>query len=145
MQELPAAYLGEIARQIAFVGAFLGGFAATFLATLLVAATPKRVTSWVIGAAAVASCAFIVAVIASVSLTTVSHPETPEIVRQNTAVDVARIVSTLGFGIGISALLVSVGLSGWIRSRRAGVVTSTIAGISLLVVGWAMTGFGGGS
>jgi len=107
MQILSNAYLAEISRQLAFLSAFLGGFSATFLATLLVLTSSKRITDWVVGSAAVAACSFVVAVIASVMLTVVLHPEVPSNVESSASIDTARIVSTLGLGIGVIALLVS--------------------------------------
>lgn len=141
MQPLPDSYLIELARQIAFLGAFLGGFAATFLATLLVVDSPKRIAGWVIGLAAAAACCFVVAVTASVTLTTVLHPDAPPNVRDGSSVETARIVSSLGFGAGVFALLTSVGLSGWVRSRQTGIATSAIAFISLILVSWALVGY----
>ncbi len=141
MQVLEDSYLVELAQQIAFLSAFLGGFAATFLATLLVVDSSKRIGGWVVGSAAVAACSFVVAVIASVMLTTVLHPDAPINVSSGASVEMARIVSTLCFGAGVFALLASVGLSGWVRSRQTGIVTSVISFIGLVLVSWALAGF----
>jgi hypothetical protein len=141
MQALSNSYLAEISQQLAFLGAFLGGFSATFLATLLVVASSKRMAGWVVGSAATAACSFVVAVIASVMLTIVLHPDVPSNVASGASTGTARIVSTLGFGIGVIALLVSVGLSGWVRSRQTGIATSAVASISLVLVLWALGGF----
>ncbi len=141
MQPLPADYLAEISRQFAFLSAFLGGFAATFLATLLVIDSPKRVVNWVVGGAALAACGFVVAVIASVMLTVVLHPGAPLNVREGSSVEAARVVSALGFGVGVYALLFSVGLSGWVRSRESGIATTAAATAGLLLVSWAILGF----
>ncbi len=141
MQPLPSTYLTELARQMAFLGAFLGGFAATFLATLLLVGSGRRVASWVIGSSAAAACSFIVSVIASVALTTVLHPDVPINVREGASVETARVVSTLGFGVGVIALLASVGLCGWIRSRSSGIATSALALVSMILVLWALGGF----
>jgi len=141
VQALSSSYLSEISRQLAFLGTFLGGFSATFLATLLVPGSSKRVAGWVIGSAAMASCSFVVSVIASVMLTIVLHPDVPSNVAGGASVGIARIVSAVGFGIGVMALLVSVGLSGWVRSRQTGIVTSAASLTSLVLVLWAMGGF----
>ena len=142
LQPLSDNYLIELARQLAFLGAFLGGFAATFLATLLIADSSKRIAGWVIGTAATAACGFVVAVIASVMLTTVLHPDAPSNVSSGAAIRVARIVSSLSFGAGVFALLASVGLSGWVRSRQTGIATSIISFVGLALVSWALGGFG---
>lgn len=141
MQTLPPDYLAEIARQIAFLSAFLGGFAATFLATLLVAGSPRRVAGWAIGGAAVAAGSFIIAIVAAVMLTIVSHPEVPPNVLAGSSVLRARLISTLGFFIGLLALLASLGLSGWIRSRKTGIATTVAASLATAMVLWAALGF----
>lgn len=142
MQSLTDSYLIELARQIAFLSAFLGGFAATFLATLLMIKSSKRVAGLVIGFSATAACSFVVAVIASVMLISVLHPEAPINVSAGASTGVGRIVSTLGFAVGVYALLTSVGLSGWVRSRHTGISTSVVAFVGMVFVSWAIGGFG---
>ena len=142
MQPLSETYLVDLARQLAFLGAFLGGFAATFLATLLLVAPARRLAGWVVGSSAFAACSFVVTVVASVTMTTVLHPEAPRRVAAGASADVARLVSSGSFGLGVMALLVGVGLSGWLRSRNTGIATSIMALGSLILVIWATAGFG---
>lgn len=142
MPSLPSSYLAEVARQVAFLSAFLGGFAATFLATLVVAKSSKRSVGWAIGFSAFAASCFIVAVISSVMLTTTLHPDAPGYVSAGVPVNMARVVSVLGFGLGAYALLGSVGISGWIRSRRLGLVTSIFAGVGAILVSMSIVSVG---
>lgn len=131
MQPLAPEYLAEIARQIGALSAFLGGFAAAFFATLLALGSPRRTASWAIASAAFAAVAFVVAVVASTKLVIVLHPLAPANAGPGGA---ARTLMALGFVLGTYALLLSIGLSGWLRSRRMGLVTSALAvGAALLV------------
>jgi len=141
VQALPLDYLAEIARQIAFLSAFLGGFAATFLATLLAANSPKRVAGWTIGCVAFSASWFVIAVIASVMLAVVLHPNAPSNVAASSSVTHARVTSALAFTFGIYALLIGMGMSGWIRSRRTGIATLLAAILGGIVVTWAVLGF----
>ena len=141
MQNLPTTYLLEISRQFAFLGAFLGGFAATFLVTLLGVHANRRSTGWAVGCAAVAAICFVVSAVTAVSITIVLHPAVPANVSAGASVNAGRVISTLGFGLGVYALLAAVGLSGWTRSRRVGLVTSVCAGLGAVLVSWALTGF----
>jgi hypothetical protein len=43
--------------------------------------------------------------------------------------------------LGMYGLLLSLGLTGWIRSRPTGIVTTAVAAVSALVATWAMAGF----
>lgn len=141
MQTLSNNYLIELANQLAFLSAFLGGFSATFLATLLVTDCSKRITNWVVSSAALSACSFIVAVISFVMVSSILHPDAPTNVNSVDSVNTARTVSFISFSIGILTLLFSVGLSGWLRSRRVGVITSCIASLAVLLVFWAISGF----
>lgn len=140
-QAIPAEYLAELSRQIAFMSAFLGGFAATFLATLVVSDSPKRFAGWTIGCVAFSACGFVVAVVASVMLVVVLNPNAPSNVVASSSVNQARMVSVLAFTLGIYALLATVGLSGWLRGRRTGLATSIMAFLGMALVTWATAGF----
>lgn len=142
MQPLPLDYLAKIAQQIAFLSAFLGGFAATFLATLLAVSSPKKIAEWTIGCAAFSAVGFIIAVTGSIMMTVVLHPAAPSNVLKSSSVTHARLISFLAFSVGIYTLLCSMGLSGWIRSRRTGMITSIAALMGVVIVTWAFVGFG---
>src|SRR3982750_1943710 len=111
-----AEFIAEIARQLAAVSAFLGGFAATFLGILLQANSARRHVGWAAGAAAVASASFMIAVIAGTLVGLVLHPTAPQGFATPQFVPWAREILVVSFGIGIYANLLSLGLSGWIRS-----------------------------
>jgi hypothetical protein len=129
-----AEYLAEIGRQIAFLSAFLGGFAANFLGILLQSANSRRYAGWAAGAAAVASASFILAVISGTAVALVLHPGAPPDVAKPTFLPQVRALIFATFGIGIYGILLSLGLSGWIRSRALGVVTSVAALLSAIIV-----------
>src|SRR2546423_1749882 len=134
MQPVNAEFLAETGRQIAFLSAFLGGFAATFLGILLQSPNSRRHVGWAAGAAAVASASFILAVISGTALALVLHPGAPAGLRIAAFLppDPPFIFFTLLFGL--CYILLSLGLSGWIRSRQLGIVTSVAALISAFIV-----------
>jgi hypothetical protein len=137
---MSAEFLAETGRQIAALSAFLGGFAATFLGILLQSSNSRRYVGWAAGAAAVASASFILAVISGTALALVSHPGAPSGVAKPTFLPQVRVLILITFACGIYSILLSLGLSGWIRSRALGIVTSLAALISAIVVsffvGW---------
>ena len=141
MDQLPAAYLAHIASQIGFLSAFLGGFAATLLALLLTTSGDRRVGTWAVGFCAAAAIAVIISVIGSTMLVTVLHPEAPSRLLDQDAVNRARLVSTLGFMLALYCLLITIGLGGWLRSRRTGLITSVLAAIGLVIATWGFGGF----
>jgi hypothetical protein len=127
-------FVGEIARQLTSVSAFLGGFAATFLGILLQSQSPRRHVGWAAGAAAVASASFMIAVIAGTLVALVVNPGAPRGFATPEFLPWARRILTVSFALGIYANLLSLGLSGWIRSRPLGLVTSIAALVSGIVV-----------
>ena len=134
MQPNEANFIGEIARQLASVSAFLGGFAATFLGILLQSQSSRRHVGWAAGAAAVASASFMIAVIAGTLVGLALNPGAPENFATPQFLPWARRILMFSFALGIYANLLSLGLSGWIRSRSLGLVTSTAALISGVIV-----------
>jgi hypothetical protein len=127
-------FVAEIGRQIAALSAFLGGFAATFLGILLQSSSSRRAVGWAAGAAAVASASFIIALIAGTLVAIVSNPDAPPTLATPEFFPWVRSVILVTFGIGIYTNLLSLGLSGWIRSRSLGLVTSSAALISGIIV-----------
>jgi hypothetical protein len=130
-----AAYLTMAAGQMGSISAFLGGFAATFLATLLIVPSRSRAAGVTIGGAAVSSVGFIVCVVGATTLVGGLHPDAPR--GYNGADYLARVhvLMTLGFLVGMLALLCSVATSGWIRSRTMGRVTTgvSLAGLAAIL------------
>ena len=121
MQPLAPEYLAELGRQIATLSAFLGGFAAAFY---VMADRSHRIAGWAAGSAAIAAAAFVVAVVAATMLVIALHPGAPRIGARGGQGGFERVVAAVTFFMGIYALLASLGLSGWLRSRRLGIATS---------------------
>lgn len=140
MPSLSPIYLSAIAAQTGGLSAFLGGFAATFLGTLLALNVRGRVGSTAIGFAAVSSVAFIVAVVGSTAVVAALHPDGPGFGRSG--VGGTQALMTLAFMLGLYALLISLGLSGWSRSRATGLTTSIVAGLGVLLVSSLLVSFG---
>lgn len=134
MQSFNAEFLAETGRQIASLSAFLGGFAATFLGILLQSPNARRHVGWAAGSAAVASASFILAVISGTAIAIVLHPAAPKDLATPLFVPQVSRLMLLTFGLGIFSTLLSLGLSGWIRSRQLGIVTSMAALISAVIV-----------
>lgn len=129
-----ADFIGEIARQLTSVSAFLGGFAATFLGILLQSTSARRQVGWAAGAAALASASFMIAVIAGTLLALALNPTAPQNFATPEFLPWARRILFISFSLGIYANLLSLGLSGWIRSRALGIVTSGAAFVSGVIV-----------
>lgn len=120
-----------VAEQLSFVSAFLGGVSTTILVTIVVFTSPKKSVSWIVASSALAACSLLVAVIAAWRITILLHPDIPATVNP-TLVNLLYMSMLVGYGLGFLSLLVSIGLSGWLRSKRAGIITSSIAVVAVL-------------
>jgi len=131
MAEINPNYIVAVAEQLSFVSAFLGGISATILVTIVVFTSEKKSVNWIVSSSALAACSLLIAVVAAWRLIILLHPELS--IKVDTGIITVLWASMLiGYAIGFLSLIVSIGLSGWLRSRRDGAITTTIAVISIL-------------
>lgn len=135
------AYLAEFARQFGFLSAFLGGLSGAFMVQLLSAQQPRRIFTWVILAAAAATVAFIVSVLGSTLLLFAVLPGAPPGLGSARVLTGGGTLAVLPFLAAVYLLLLTVGLAGFVRSRRTGWVTALLAGSGGLLGGWTLVGF----
>jgi hypothetical protein len=131
MIELNTKYVVAVAEQLSFVSAFLGGVSATILITIVVFTSQKKSVSWIVGSSALAACSLLIAVIASWRLIILLHPEIPGSVDKQ-LINVLWMGMLFGYGLGFLSLLSSIGLSGWLRSKKTGIITSSIAVVAMI-------------
>lgn len=131
MSEPNPNYIIAVAEQLSFVSAFLGGISATILVTIVVFTSDKRSVSWIVSSSALAACSLLIAVVASWRLTILLSPEIP-FQANSTIIKVLWNGMLIGYGIGFLSLLASIGLSGWLRSKRDGIITTTISVIAVV-------------
>lgn len=102
MQELPASYLAEIARNIGSVSAFLGGFAATFVAAILSGKFNSRAANITMVAGTFSAILLIVTVLSATMLVVTLHPDAPaQVVKTSVSMSFARMIAFLSFTLGI--------------------------------------------
>lgn len=141
MLELHPEYLADLARQIAFVCAFLGGCSATFLAGILAVSARGRAAGVATVAAAVASVTFALGAMAAIMLTAALHPSAPTEAVTGPGALRARLVMVAGMLLGTYGLLLTIGSSGWIRSRRVGIWTTCAATIAAAIATLTIASF----
>lgn len=128
--------MSAFATQLGSISAFFGGVAVAFLGILIFASVRSRLMETTIGAFVVAAVCFIVSALAA---TIISVGVLPGAAR-----DIARpayLISTVAlmnvaFLVGITGLLTGISLSGWLRSRSTGWLTTVAGSIGLIAVLW---------
>lgn len=143
MQELPPDYVAELYRQSAFVSAVLGGFAVAFLGTLLGTPPERKSGTWATGFAVAAAVFFVVATFAStVIVLDVARLGITDFDYSNWPAATVRSkgVSDTTYFLGIYSLLLAVGVSGWTRSRRTGIISSVLAALGVVLLSVVVAG-----
>lgn len=132
MVQLDPAYQLALADMMIGICSFMGGFSATIFVTLLTLAKPGIFARIAIGASAFAAVAFIVCLTMAVSMSFALHPAAPAAIRDAPLGSLQTMIA-VSFILGIAAMLASIGVAGWIRSRALGIFTSITAALGLLI------------
>jgi hypothetical protein len=124
--------LADLLRQLAFISALVGGFAFAFVGVLLVAPQRGRVVSWTAGISMAASAGLVVCALgwslgASVLMIATSMDAGADKAAMSASLNNMHLRLSLVFVMSIALFLISLGLSGWIRSRALGVASTCIA------------------
>lgn len=133
--EYAPGYLEHVYQQISSISAVLGGFAVATMALLLDDDPDRSVASWAAGASGVAaglliSTTFLASILSSDAM---KHEATSFADLTPSVADLVGIVGPL-FPLGMYALLLSLGLTGWIRSRGTGIATTSAAIVAAILV-----------
>ena len=135
--------IAELFRQCAFISALIAGFSFAFLAVILTNKTTKQIDDWTAGFAIAATAGLIVCALGW----TLSVPRVLELsanISANTPVQLPESYFSIHRSLSITFIacffffLTSLGLSGWIRSRRLGVVSSIITIIAAIYAAWIL-------
>ena len=133
--------MAEFYQQFAFINAILGGFAFSFLGVLLTVDSKHRVVSWITAITAGAAACFIIATLgATFSGIAVIAAAAKEVPLSASLLALRKPMSLIFLG-GVLLLLVSLGMSGWLRSRILGIVTTIIAILAVFGAVFMMTPF----
>jgi len=127
----------QLFDQLGFISAILAGFAFSFLGGLLSLRSASRLYPWTYGGALTASFALMIASVASVlaSLGTAGGYASEQQSREYLA-----LVSQ-AFLLGVVGLVFTFGCSGWLHSRRLGIVATTLACIAACVLAIVISPF----
>ena len=135
--------MAEFYQQFAFINAILGGFAFSFLGVLLTVDSKHRVVSWVTAITAGAAACFIIATLGATfsGVAAAAAAANEGVFELSASILALRRPMSLIFLGGVLLLLVSLGMSGWLRSRILGIVTTIIAILAVFGAVFMMTPF----
>lgn len=132
MIEISLEYWNELANHYIVISSLLGGFSIAIVANLLISDSKSKLVINLLKVSTVAAGSFLIAVF---SMTKILMMTTVGYYKEVIANDfmIPRIIGSVSFIIGIIALSVVISLSGWTKSKNAGIFT-TIVGIVMLLL-----------
>lgn len=132
MIELSLEYINQLASQIMLISTFLGGFSITTLTAILLSDKEGKLLNVLFVSTVISAASFIIAIFAMTSLIMFTTPGYPMAVTDADMM-LPRFGGILAFLVGILSLVFMIGLSGWLKSRKLGIVTTILAAITLIV------------
>jgi hypothetical protein len=133
----------EVFRQGAFISALIAGFSFSFLAIILTSSAKKKAAAWTAGFSMAATAGLIVCALgwtfisprllamAAIGSGTAPIPLPPIFSTIHRALSITFVVCFFLF-------LTSLGLGGWIRSKKLGIVSTVIAAVAAVYAVWIL-------
>ena len=123
----------EICKQSAFISALVAGFSFAFLGAMLISSVKNRIINWVISFSILAIAGLLICSLAwtlSASRMALYGGSNITLVPQS-FIDLHQKLSLI-FILSFFSFLITLGLSGWIRSRNLGIISSVISLMSTI-------------
>ncbi len=133
MNLTPESY-AEICKQSAFISALVAGFSFAFLGTLIVSSVRNKIIDWIISFSSLSIAGLLIC-----SLTWTLSASRMAIYSSDKINQVPPVFLSLHkklsfvFISSFFFFLITLGLSGWIRSRRLGIISTVISAIAAIL------------
>lgn len=126
-------YWNTLANQLILISSLLSGFSIAIVANLIVSERNNKLNNRLLKTATISAGCFLVSIFA---MTKISMITTPGGYLKNITEDdffIPRTIGMITFLIGLFALTTLISLSGWTKSKKIGIFTTTIGTITLLL------------
>ncbi|WP_299317876.1 hypothetical protein [uncultured Maribacter sp.] len=132
-------YWNELAKQTILISSLLSGFSITVVANILVSDKNDKLTNRILKSATLSAGCFLVSVFAMIQISMITTPG--GYIKDVVADDflVARIIGMITFMVGLFSLTAMISLSGWTKSKKIGIFTTTVGILTLLLIFITMT------
>ncbi|MCT4645283.1 MAG: hypothetical protein N4A74_09885 [Carboxylicivirga sp.] len=132
-------YWNSLANQLILISALLSGFSIAVMANLIVSDRNDTLCRRLLKISTTSAGCFLVAVFA---MTKISMMTTPGGLLKNVLESdflLPRIIGLSAFMVGLVALAILISLSGWTKSRKAGIFSTLVGIVTLLLILITMT------
>jgi len=130
--------LVQVLQHASFLAAVLAGFSVTLFATLMTISPDRRIVAYASGAALLAAAFLGMATIAGIAgvVGAILEPESALGPAQHSTVVGAFEWTTYSFVLGMLAFFTSLGITGWVRSRRFGLFSTIVAAGTIIFLAY---------
>jgi hypothetical protein len=137
-----AQFLASATNQFSFISALIGGFSIALIAGLI-NLERKRITDWSIGFLIVSSivqigCTFFLSFLSFKILTLSGNANYKVLNEFLSKIDPKLSLVIIAFLLSFYSFIISIGLLGWIRSKKLGILSSIVATVVGIISIFAM-------
>lgn len=133
MNEVSLEYWNVLANQLIIICSLLSGFSIAVTANLLVYKSNTRIINNILKTATIAAGCFLVTVFAMTKILMMTTPGYPVNVGIEDLV-LPKLIGIFAFLVGIFSLSIVIALSGWTKSKRTGIFTTTVGILTLILI-----------
>lgn len=131
--EISFEYWNKLAEQTIMISSLLAGFSITVIANIIVSDINTKLSNSILSISTLAACLFLISLFAMTTVllkTTNGYPL--EVVQSEFRFP--RLLGTMTFFLGIASLIGVISLSGWIKSKKMGILTTSLGVLTLIMV-----------
>lgn len=132
--EITLEYWNTLANQVILISSLLSGFSMTLVASIIVSDKRDPLTNSILAAATLSVGCFLVSVFTMIQISMITTPggELKNVVAKDFLTP--RVIGMTTFMIGLFSLALMISLSGWTKSRKAGIFTTVVGVLTLLLI-----------
>mgnify|MGYP004282131187 CR=1 FL=1 len=137
MAEISLDYWNKLADHIILISSLLGGFSIAVIANLLISESNTKLIRSIMIFSTLAASFFLITIFAMTKLLLMTTDGYPVKFAESDLL-IPRIIGSLFFYFGIICLISMISLAGWVKSKKMGIITTSI-GVLTLILSLLMT------
>ena len=132
--EITFEYWNKLASQTITMSSLLAGFSIAVIANFLVSELNTKLSKYIMAAAVLAACLFLISLFAMTSVVLMTTEGFPIKTVTQDDIRFPRLTGGFSFIFGIISLLAIVSLAGWTKSKKLGIFTTIIGALTFIFI-----------
>ena len=132
--EITFEYWNKLASQTITMSSLLAGFSIAVIANFLVSELKTKLSKYIMAAAVLAACLFLISLFAMTSVVLMTTEGFPIKTVTQDDIRFPRLTGGFSFIFGIISLLAIVSLAGWTKSKKLGIFTTIIGALTFIFI-----------